>query len=340
MNTIKVTTILLISCIFVLGTLFAQNNNNEYQQLLAKTQVLFAKQPETLNKEDLAKLDELIKLDINLFGEENARLCKKLVDEAKKKKEEYNQYIERMKDMSSTLNTLDDEISKRMLAEQENADLSLENTNLKLIIEDLQSVIARFKKQEQKLNKANSRLAKENLVARELLKESADIVGQMLTLMPNFRMDNTTSEELPQTLIDSLEDAQCRVSRLLKENFLITIQQLSANDQFMDSANIYFKDKNSHLFEVRGYMQNGEELINRLRKSGIDCAIDCAKNIETEMHDFIFNIENRKHPNDNFLVFISNNVYWIVPICLILIVGIIVLVRNTSSKKSSSGNVS
>jgi hypothetical protein len=334
MKTIKITktfiSILLITC-FACSILFTQDKNSDYQTILAKAQMLFDKQPETFNKNDLAQLNDLINLDINRFGEENVRLCKNLIEQAKKKKKDYEQYITRMHDMSSTLDELDDETYRRQNAEQENSELISENSNLKQIVEDLKGIIDRFAKQEKKLNAANARLQNENLAAKDLLKTSSDIVAQMLMLMPNIRMDNTIQNSLQRTLKDSLEEAQCRVAQLLKSNFLITIQQLKTNQQFIDSANLHYITNNSHLSDVQNYMDNGSELVQRLRKSGIDCAIGYATDIEAEMNDFISIIENTKDNAGNFLSFITNNIYWIIPVLLILIIGIVILVRNTTS---------
>ena len=329
----KIAILLIISC-FVCSSLYSQNRSADYQNLLAKAQILFAKQPELFNNDDIAKLNEIINLDVNLFGEENVRLCKNLVEQAKKKKNEYDQYLAQLKNMSATLDTLDSEISRRQDAENRNMELLSENTDLKQIIENLNEVIANYQKQEQKLVNANKRLEKENLVAKDLLQESSDIVAQMLTLMNNINVGNINNDSLPQTLIDSLEDAQCRVAQLLKSNFLITIQQLKINKEFMDSANTFYTTKYIHILEVNEYIENGEELVKKLKNSGLDCAIKYAKDIEMEMLDFIENIENPRDSPNTFMKFIQNNLYWLIPILLVLIIGIIILIRNTSKKSN------
>ena len=318
---------LLLTC-FACIMLFAQNKSADYQTFLANAQVLLDKQPETFSKDDLAKLDDLINLDVNRFGEENVRLTRNLIEQAKKKKIEYEQYLVRMKNMSATLDTLDSEVSKRKGLESDKEELMLENKNLKQTIDDLKDVITRFEKQEKKIRETNSRLQKENLIAKDLLKESSDIIAQMLMLMNNNMLK---SDSIPQTLIDSLEEANCSVAQLLKENFLITIQQLKINQQFMDSAHKYYKINYTHLLEVQGYIENADKLVQKLKKSNIDCAIRYANDIEIEMLDFIDNIENLEDTN-SFTQFIINNIYWLATILLILIIGIIILIRNTSKK--------
>ena len=327
----KIAILLFISC-FLCSSLYSQNKNADYQNLFAKAQILFDKQPELFNKDDLAKLNEIINLEVNQFGEENVRLCQNLVERAKKKKIEYDQYLIQLKNMSATLDTLDGEIARRQEAEDRNIELLSENTNLKQIIENLNVVIANYKKQEQKLVNANKRLEKENLFAKDLLQESSGLVAQMLTLMNNINIGNISTDSLPQTLIDSLEDAQCRVAQLLKSNFLITIQQLRINKEFMDSASIYYTTNHIHILEVNEYIENGEELVKKLKNNGLDCAIKYANDIEMEMFDFIDSIENSQNNPNSFMQFIQNNLYWLIPILLVLIIGIIILIRNTSKK--------
>ncbi len=327
----KIAVLLIISC-FLCGSLYSQNKSADYQNLLANAQTLFNKQPEAFNKDDLAKLNELINLDVHQFGDENVRLCKNIVETAKKKRVEYDQYIAQLKNMSATLDTLDSEVARRQDAEERNVELLAENTNLKQIIENLNNVIANYKKQEQKLVNANKRLEKENLLAKDLLQESSDLVAQMLTLMNNVNIGDLNNDSLPQTLVDSLEDAQCRVAQLLKSNFLITIQQLRINKEFMDTASVYFATNRIHLLEVQGYIENGEELVQKLRKNGMDCAIKYANDIEIEMLDFINAIENPADGPNSFIQFIQNNLYWLIPILLVLVIGIIILIRNTSKK--------
>ena len=171
-NIISFTIYVSLLICFAYSMVFAQNSSADYQSFLAKTQTLFNKDVETFNKEDISQLNEVINMDINRFGEENARLSRNLIEQAKKKKIEYDQYIARMKKMSATLDTLDNEKARRVGVENENAELMLENKNLKHTIDELKTIITRLENQESKMRNANARLEKENLAANNLLKES------------------------------------------------------------------------------------------------------------------------------------------------------------------------
>lgn len=331
MKKVLLSSILLLFCSVFLA--FSQGSDNEFQQLLSKVQPIFSKNVEQLSKEDLNTLNKVIDMSPNAFGDGNSRLCNNLINQAKSKKKEYDQFISSKQNMSETLDELDSETDMRRAAEAREEVLITENMSLKELIATLQAKIAKFEAQTKKLTQANKKLQNENMASKELLQTSSDLVAQMLMLMPKIALDNSTMNELPQSLKDSLENAQCGVAQLLKSNFLITIQQLKANQPFMDSAAAYFKANNKHSVEITGYIDHCNELVTRLRSSKIECAIGYAADIENEMNSFLLAIENQGDKS-GFIDFILNNIAWIGPVCLAVLVGIILLIRKTSTKKS------
>ena len=314
---------------------FSHGSDSDFQQLLSKIQPILNKNVETLNNEDINSLKHVIELSPNAFGEANSRLCNNLINQAKTKKREYNDYIETRKNMALTLDQLDIETELRSAAEQREEILIDENTNLKALIEQLHARVARFEQQSKKLTQANKKLQSENLASRELLQTSSDLVTQMLVLLPKKPLDDATMQELPATLRDSLETAQCGISQLLKSNFLITIQQLKDNPLFMDSASAYFSANKLHSAEITNYIDNCNELVNRLRRSGVDCAIGYAADIENEMNDFLLLIENRTETGAEFSNFLLDNIIWIAPLCLIVLLGVMLLIRKTPSRENN-----
>ena len=313
---------------------FSQGNDNNFQIFISKIQPVLSKNVELLNKEDINILNSAIETSPNAFGEANSRLCVKVVDQAKQKKKDYDDYIASRKTMVGTIDELENEAELRARAEARESELLMENAELKALIENLQAQVQKFDQQAKKLVQANSKIQQlqaENLNAKELLQTSSDLVAQMLMLMPS--LDNAAMSSLPASLRDSLEIAQCSVVQLLKSNFIITIQQLKATPLFLDSAIAYFAANQKHSGEIRVYIDNGSELVERLRKSGIDCAMRYASDIENEVNDFLLLIENSESNSiGNFSDFISKNIFWIVPICLVLLFGTILLIRKTSNK--------
>jgi hypothetical protein len=327
--------ILLTTLIMFIATVgaFSQGSDSDFQRLLSKTQPILDKSVENFTKDDINSLNSVIELSADSFGESNTRLLNNLINQAKTKKREYDDFIVARKNMATTLDMLDDETALRIATEEREEILIGENTSLKELIQQLQANIAKLEQQAKKMSQANKKLQEENLAAKELLQTSSNLVAQMLMLMPPRSLDDATMQELPESLRDSLETAQCGISQILKSNFLITIQQLKANQPFMDSAIVHFKTNKSHSLEIANYVDNCKELVNRLRRSGIDCAVGYASDIENEMNGFLLLVENSEAGTKNFADFILDNIIWIAPLCLMVLFGIILLIRRTSSKK-------
>lgn len=325
--------ITLFAMLFATSIVFSQGNDSDFQRLLSRIQPILNKNVEILNKEDINSLNSVIELSPDSFGESNARLLNNLINQAKTKKREYDDFIASKENMARTLDALDDETALRAAAEAREEILIGENINLKELIQQLQTHIIQIEQQAKKMSQANKKLQEENLAARKLLQTSSDLVAQMLMLMPIRNLDDATMQDIPASLRDSLETAQCAVSQLLRSNFLITLQQLKANQLFMDSAVVHFRTNKKHSVEIANYIDNCDELVNRLRNSGIACAINYASDIENEMNDFLLMIENREIVvGPNFANFILDNIIWIGPLCIIVLLGVILLIRKTSKK--------
>lgn len=298
---------LLILCPF--AKLHSQGNDNDFQQLFAKSKTLFSKSVESFTKDDLSALQNFISLNPNQFGEENVRLCKNISEQAKKKKAEYDEYVEKTRRMSQTLDELDAESQARLLAEQNVDSLTVENADLKQVIAQLESQIKKYETQTKKLNTINDRLLTEKKAANELLQSSSDLVAQMLNLMGNLKLDDSMYDSLPKNITDSLEMAQCGVTQMMKSNFLITINQLRANQPFMDSAATYYRTNGKHSAAIQGYIDNCNGLVEHLRRSGIGCAMNYASEIETTMNDFLTEIENAENSSGVFIDFLLDNIF-------------------------------
>ena len=323
----------LLIILFASTVAFSQGSDSDFQRLLSNIQPILNKNIEILSREDINSLNSVIELSPDSFGESNTRLLNNLINQAKVKKREYDEFIEARKNMIATLDALDNETASRVAAEMREEVLIGENTNLRELILQLQTNIAQLEQQAKRMSQANKKLQEENLASRELLQTSSDLVAQMLMLLPTRNFDDAAMQDLPTSLRDSLEAAQCSISQLLKSNFLITLQQLRANQAFMDSAAAHFNTNKYHSAEIANYINNCNELVNRLRNSRIDCAVDYASDIENEMNSFLLTIENKEINRATFADFILNNIIWIGPLCIIVLLGVILLVRKTSKKQ-------
>ncbi len=324
--------ILLFGAMICSLSVYAQNDDNAFQQYLANIQPVLSKNVETMNSADIELLQKTITLSPTSFGAANQRLCAKMINDAKIKKQEYDEYLKKSQNMANTLDILDDETSLRMLTEQQRDSLFAENAQLKSIIEELNKHIDSYKAQARKLKAANKKLQDESLATKDLLETSSNLVAQLIMLMPKRPMDAASKTALPKTLQDSLEQAQCDVAQLLKSNYMITLESMKADKQFMDTAVLYFETNKRHLPDIISYMDAGHELIYRLRNSGVECAIGYATDIENEMNTYLLSIENASTKSFSLIDFIRGNLLWLVPVLLLLIAGIVLVAKKTSKK--------
>lgn len=191
-----------------------------------------------------------------------------------------------------------------------------------------------MKSKSKKIKSMNKKLQEEAMTTKDLLQTSSNMVAQLIMLMPKKnRIDNELRDSLPQTLKDSLENVQCEVSALLKSNYMITLESMRADKQFMDSAIVYFVTNQKHIADITNYVNVGQELIQRLRNSGVDCAIGYAADIENEINTFLLSIENADSSGSNIAEFIVNNLFWMIPVLLLLIAGIILVIKKTGKPK-------
>jgi len=334
-NFLMTTFVILVSTVAIFTvatvTVFSQGTDSDFQRLLSNTQPILSKEVEKFNNDDINALNNVIALSPDSFGETNTRLLNNLISQARNKKREYEDFLATRKQIATTLDELDDETRLRQAAEIREEVLIGENATLRETIRRLQDNILKLEQQAQKMSQVNKKLERENLASHELLQTSSDLVAQMLMLMPKRNLDDTTMQELPTTLRDSLETAQCAISQILKSNFLITLQQLRANQPFMDYAATFFKLNKHHTAEIASYIENSNELVARMRSSGIDCAINYASDIENDMNSFLLLIENTE-VGSNFADFILDNIIWIAPLCLLVLLGVVLIIRKTSNK--------
>lgn len=315
------------------GVCFAQGNVSDYQRFLSKIQPVLSKNIDSLSKADIDKLEDVISMNDNAFGDENSKLVQRLKTQARDKKRAYEKVISDKEEHRKTVDQLNTQTERADDAEDFVSELLDINDSLSAIIATLQSKLAKFEKQQKKLAAINKELKEKNLATADVLKKSSDLIAQMYRVLPDISMENTYRDKLPKDLVDSIDYAQCNIAQLLKTNFVVTLQELRANKEFMDSAIVYFKTNGVHSPAIKEYKDNSDKLVNRLRASGIDCAIDYAADIEKEMNDFLTYVETGKASGSGFANFILNNIVWLGPLMLVVIVGIIIVITKTSKRE-------
>ena len=312
--------------------LFAQNEE-AFQEYLSKIRPVLTKNVEKITNSDLKALNSALSLDVTKYGEANKRLCLQIKTEANTKLNEYNNYLNQLKNISKTLDELDSETSLRKAAELKSDSLTEENIRLYALIDDLNYQISQYKKQITKVKNANKKIHEENIATKELLQNSSNLVAQMLLLFPDEIIDNELMQSVPKNITDSLASMQCSISSLLRTNFMTTLQAMKSDNEFMDSAAVYFVKNQRHNEQIKNYVDASNKLIAKLRSSNVDCAISQADSIEKELNDFLTEIEKRSDKiSSPFVKFLTNNLVWLLIIVALIITGIIIISKKTKQK--------
>lgn len=326
----------MVSILFVgLVSLSAQPQDNNFQKYYSEVQSVLAKQVENLSSSDLNTLKDAIKLNPMEFGAASQKLTKKMIQDAKEKKAAYDTYIAGKNKLELTKKTLDQTTQNWQKAEERGDSLFSENIQLKDLIAQLTKRVNKLEKESKQLASVNKKLKNEAIQTKEMLETSRASIRRILSMIPASPRAGELNSQLPATLQDSLTQSECQVAELLKNNFIVTLEGMQRDQLFMDSASTYFKENKRHLVSLEEFFLSGNDLINRLKTWGSDCAKNYASDIEIAMNDFKLSVENADMSfGEKLAKFFSENLGIIIPVVLIVIVGIVLLVR-----KSKKGNV-
>lgn len=320
----------ILAVVFAVLAIQAQPQDNNFQKFYSQVQNVIAKDVESFSGSDLKTLNEAIKIDPNYFGAANQKLVSKMIQDAKSKKLDYDNYLRTKENLSKTKEELD--VTSGFLKESEARGDSLyaENVQLKVLIDQLTARINKLDKEAKKLQNINKKFQQENLQTKELLQSSRGTINRILRLLPANVNRNEMHDQLPATLQDSLNQSECQVAELLKNNFLLTLDGLKRDQVFLDSAMNFFKENKVHLPVIDEYILSGTDLVNRFKEIGIPCTSNYASEIEVAITDFKTTIESANMTfGEKFAKFFSENMIIIIPLLLVIIVLIVLLFRKS-----------
>lgn len=279
---------------FVLGFIFvqAQPQDNNFQKTYSQVQTVLNKDVSALTSSDVNILKDAARLESNYFGEANQRLVSKMIQDSKAKLAEHNQYLKTQDDLKRTQQDLEMTTDAWKQSEVRGDSLFAENVQLKVLINELTKRIDKLDKESKKLQSINKKIQQENLQTKDMLETSRKTIKNIMTLLPPSAQKNELSDQIPGTLQDSLNQSECQVAELLKNNFILTLEGFKRDQAFLDSASNYFKENLMHLQIIDEYISIGMDLSTRLKSQGTDCTSNYAAEIETSISDFKAMIES------------------------------------------------
>ncbi len=313
-------------------SLSAQPQDNSLQKFMSQIQTVLAKDVESFSQSDLDLLQNTIKLNPSFYGAANQKIVQKIIKDAKTKKMDYDNYLKTKTDLSKTRQDLDVTTDAWRQSEKRGDSLYSENVQLKVLIDELTNRINKLDKESKRLQTINKRIQQENMQTKDLLETSRTSIRRIMNLMP-LPQKNELNEQIPASLQDSLNQSECQVAELLKNNFVYTIDGFKHDQTFLDSASNYFRDNKVHLPIVEEFISTGSELAARLKQSGTDCANNYAAEIEVAMSDFKTMIESKESSfGDKVARFFSENSVLI--IILVVLIALIIALLIFRKKKN------
>lgn len=320
--------LMLLLMVFAALQLSAQPQDNNFQKYYSDVQAVVSKPVESLKTADLEMLRDASRLDAMAFGAANQKLVKKIIQEAKSKKDAYDIYLAGKEKLKKTEENLDESNKYGEVQKVRGDSLYTENLELKEVINRLTKRVGQLEKESKRIEKANKKLAAENLETKELLQTSRTAINRILSMMPAGAIGGEMGNMVPASLQDSLKQSECQVAQLLKNNYLLTMAGMQRDEKFLDSASQLFRETGRHLPSLEEYFLMGNELIGRLRSRNTDCTSGYASDIENDIEAFKLVIENRDLTFGQKLAkFFSNNLIWIIPLLLAVIVLIVIMAR-------------
>ncbi len=323
--------ILLVSNIAI----FAQIDNN-FQKFYADIQKVLAKDIESLTTSDLNLLNETIKLNANYFGAANQKLTQKAIQDAKNKKLEYENWLKTKQNLEETKQNLAQTTEALQESIARGDSLYAENVQLKELIEQLTKRVKLLEREAARLEKVNKSFKEEAIQTKYLLEQSRTAVQRIMRLLPNpAAQNNELLDQVPGTLQDSLNQSECQIAELIKNNFIITLESVKKDQAFLDSARVYFSENKTHLPVVESYFNEANELINRFKELNTPCTSNYASEIEiaiTELRSLIEMTDNSF--GQKLAKFVSENLL----IVIILLIAIAVLIFLLAKKNKNNNS--
>lgn len=315
--------------------LLAQIDNN-FQKFYADIQKVLSKDVESLTQSDLNLLNETIKLNSNYFGAANQKLTIKAIQDAKNKKLEYENWLRTKQNLEETKQNLAQTTEALEESIARGDSLYAENVQLKALIEQLTKRVKLLEREAARLEKVNKSFKEETIETKYLLEQSRTAVQRIMRLLPNpATQNNELIEQVPGTLQDSLNQSECQIAELIKNNFIITLESVKKDQAFLDSARIYFTENKTHLPVVESYFNEANELINRFKELNTPCTSNYASEIEIAITDLRSLIEMTDNSFGQKLAkFVSENLLIVIILIIVLAVLIFLLV-----KKNKSNNI-
>ncbi len=288
---------LIILFVAITSTSYPQALDNEFQAYFAKVTSTIQKNTEDLTAKDIEILKEAEKISINHFGETYQQSMKNLIQKSSKKLNEYDYYITRKKQIEQEMLRKEQQIefteSQLRQTEQERDSAIYFSELLKKEIADLNKRIKELTTDKKNFEKANKMLIEDNQNYQAVISNTRASLSRIQKLLSTTPIKSEISDQVPASLIDSLELVECGIAETLMNNFNLTLRAMLNDPKFIDTVAKYFKQNKSLPADIDEYVQSGRDLAEKMTISSMDCVRISGASILNAIENFTLEIENQ-----------------------------------------------
>jgi hypothetical protein len=315
----KTISIFLLTIVFLSFAALAQNDIQSFQ---AKVNEVKSKPARELTSEDVKFLESVISMSSEKFG----KLYQKIVDEqksiAKSKLKEYDLWLKE----KNRSDSLDLELgTEKLKAEAQGEVIKQQSDTIasqKALIEQLRNDITQLKNQINRATRTNKKLKDEKIRLQTVISENNEIVVRVGALLSeNIEL----RKNVPDDVRAELEDTECKVAELLAENYLLTLEKLKRDKEYLDGLREFFKDNKQYPDEFYKYLNEGRTLMMKLRESEVPCVYEKADEVKASIDELRTIIQNKDC--DFFCQiagFFSENI-WLLGLLVLVIIGLVLI---------------
>ncbi len=305
---------------FVLS--LATLSQEDIQSFQAKVNEIKSKPAKELTAEDVKFLESVITINSEKFG----KLYQKIVDEqksiAKSKLKEYDLWLKE----KNRSDSLDIELGTEKLKTEAQGEVIKQQSDTiasqQALIEQLKNDIVQLKNQINRAARTNNKLKDEKIKLQTIINENNEIVARVGALLSeNIEL----RKDVPDDVKAELEETECKVAELLTENYLLTLDKLKRDKEYLDKLREYFKDHRQYPEEFYDYLEKGQVLVLKLRDSDVPCVNEKADEVKNSIDELRTIIQNE---DCGFFCqiaeFFSENI-WLLGLLVLVIIGLVLI---------------
>jgi phage FluMu protein gp41 len=300
----------------------AVHTQEDIQSFQARINELKAKPVAQLTVEDVQFLENVISMNSGKYGEVYQKVVDAQKSIAKNKLKQYDIWLKE----KNRSDSLDIELgTEKLKTEAQGEVIEAQSDTIqsqKALIDKLKNDIVQLKNQIRRATRTNNLLKEEKTGLEQIIQDNNEIVARVSTLLSD-NIDLRTG--VPADIKSELENTECQVAELISQNYILTLEKLKQDKDYLDKLREYYKANKEYPQEFYDYLTDGQKLLLKLRDSDIPCVNLKADEVKSAIDELKSVIQNK---DCNFFCQIANyfsNNIWLLGIIVLAIIGLVLL---------------